>query len=108
MENTGFTPYLGAAAGMRYVPGFGASMQAGQTDLAPLNLFDDSFVPTLGLDLGFLYPLSRNFAVGFETGLYYSFKLKDDDSSFANGGSDTNDNADRLYVPARVKGVWKF
>jgi hypothetical protein len=93
---------------MRYVPGFGASLKTAQADLGTLNLFDDSFVPTLGLDLGFLYPLSRNFAVGFETGLYYSFKLKDDDSSFANGGSDTNDNADRLYVPARVKGVWKF
>jgi hypothetical protein len=108
MENTGFTPYLGAAAGMRYVPGFGASLNTAQSDLGTLNLFDDSFVPTVGLDLGFLYPLSRNFAVGFETGLYYSFTLKDDDSSFANGGSDTNDNADRLYVPARVKGVWKF
>jgi hypothetical protein len=46
--------------------------------------------------------------VGFETGLYYSFKLKDDDSSFANGATNSNDNADRLYVPARVKGVWKF
>lgn len=108
LDNTGFTPYMGAAAGMRYVPGFGASMKAVGVDLAPLNLFDDSFVPTLGLDIGFLYPFSRDFAVGFETGVYYSFSLKDDDSSFANGNTNSNNNADRLYVPARLKGIWKF
>ena len=108
LENTGFTPYIGGAAGMRYVPGFGAALKTAGSDLGTLNLFDDSFVPTLGLDIGFLYPISRDFAVGFETGLYYSFKLKDDDSSFANDTSNSNDTADRLYVPARVKGVWKF
>jgi hypothetical protein len=108
LENTGFTPYLGGVAGMRYVPGFGASLSATGADLGSVNLFDDSFVPNFGLDIGFLYPLSRNFAVGFETGLYYMMKLKDDDSSFAGGGVDSNDSADRLYVPARLKGTLKF
>lgn len=108
LDNTGFTPYMGAAAGMRYVPGFGASLNTAGSDLGTLNLFDDSFVPTLGLDVGFLYPISRDFALGLETGIYYTFKLKDDDSSFANGSTNSNDNADRLYVPARLKGIWKF
>jgi hypothetical protein len=108
LDDTGFTPYLGGVAGMRYVPGFGASLDSAGSDLGGLNLFDDSFVPTFGLDIGFLYPLSRSLAVGFETGLYYSLGLKDDDGSFANGSSNINDNGERLYVPARVKGVWKF
>jgi hypothetical protein len=108
LDDTGFTPYLGGVAGMRYVPGFGASLDSAGSDLGGLNLFDDSFVPTFGLDIGFLYPLSRNLAVGFETGLYYSLGLKDDDGSFANGSSNINDNGERLYVPARLKGTWKF
>ena len=108
LNNTLFTPYIGGVAGLRYVPSFGAKLTSGSDNFGDITLFDDSITPTFGLDLGFLYPITRDIAVGFETGVYYSMKLNETDSGFSNKSSEINDSASRFYIPAKVKGTVKF
>jgi len=104
----GFFPFVGVTGGIRHVDQIDATFTSaalptlGLPTSIDVPFYEDSWVPTIGLSLGWRTSY-EGIALGLETGLYYDWELSDDDSGIAALGLSTiNDAGERLYVPVRL------
>lgn len=93
-----FFPYAGVYGGVLRTSAIDITETlAGVTGTA--RLYDETFTPTLGLQLGVTYNLAPAAAIGLETGLRYNFGLRGQDRDLAAGFRSVNDAGERLSIP---------
>jgi hypothetical protein len=114
LRHTLLTPYIAPHVGVSYVNSIKGDLTVPATSVTfnDVQFFDASLVPTIGVDVGIVYPVSNAFALGAESGIQYQFNLKDDDGFFggvsATGLEGVNNKSTRVSIPLAIKGIVKF
>ncbi len=100
-----FIPYVGISGGVRYTDSIDAELRSdgftglGQPAVLKTGFYKKSWIPTAGLTFGWRYHFSGA-VVGLETGVFYDWKPRDDDSVLAAQGlARLNDAGDRITIP---------
>lgn len=101
------TPFLSATAGGKYVQEQHARVKAGNFVNQDLGLYDDSWVFTANVTLGYNLQLSRSFSVVFESGYGYDSRPERSDDRLG-GVVGVNDGGSRLYSTVSLGGKVSF
>jgi hypothetical protein len=109
-----FKPYVAGRIGAAVTDEITAdftipSAPAGGIAIRNARFYDDGTVLTAGVDVGVSFAVGETGSIGLETGLRWSGKLKDNDSSIGGLGlARINDEGNRLAVPVMVRGRIAF
>jgi hypothetical protein len=103
--NDTLKPYYAVRAGAVRTDAIDVTVSAGGTNLANLQLTQETWSGMLGVDLGASMALTSNIELGAEVGVRYTSKLDGDDSELSTVGLDEiNDSNDAVItVPVSVR-----
>ena len=100
------TPYISLAAGGKYIESQHARFFAAGYDSGSVELYEDSWVFTGQVNLGYDIAFTPNFSVVFESG--YGYDTKPERGNGLPGTSGVNDGGDRLYSNVSLGAKLKF
>lgn len=102
-----FLPYVGVHGGVLRTSAIDITETlAGVSGTA--RIYDPTYTPTAGLQLGVTYNLAPAAAIGLETGVRYSFGLRGQDRDLSTGFRNVNNAGERLSIPVTVTGRLAF
>ncbi|MFN8694328.1 MAG: hypothetical protein ACK5XX_07975 [Holosporales bacterium] len=107
------TPYAGAFFGLKYVAAVNADISAPAAPFAFNNqeLYSSGFIPSVGFNIGLLYPTTSNFALGIETGLTYQLSPKSGETDFngsATGLEKLSSGGGKIIIPVTFRATLKM
>ncbi len=116
-----FTPYVAGSLGATYLPAVevdllirNATTGVNKTEgmdfsIGKMRMFDRTFAPTAGVEIGVTYSLTNQMAIGFETGLRVTSRHRPNDSDILlPSAARLNDSTERYSVPVRITGRFNF
>lgn len=119
--SSSFAPYVAGSAGATYLPAVAVDLlirnartAAGEVEgrdfsIGKMNMFDRTFAPTFGVEIGATYSLTDGMSIGVETGLRYTARPRQNDSQFAHAPAvGLNDATERYSIPFRLSGRIAF
>ncbi|MBL8806106.1 MAG: hypothetical protein JNN22_04590 [Rhodospirillales bacterium] len=119
--NSSLMPYVAGSLGVTYLPAVdvdlmirnastGVKMTEGADfSIGKMRLFDRTFAPTAGVEIGITYNLADRMAIGFETGLRVTSRHRQNDADIQlPAAAGLNDSTERYSMPVRITGRFKF
>lgn len=102
--NNFFRPYISAEAGLKYVDKISANI-SGPGISSSGDIYDTSYIPTLGLGVGAIITSGSNYRLALESGFKYEYKLSENDSSslVSSGLGSINGGGERIFIPLSVR-----
>ena len=95
------SPFVSFEGGLKHTDKIELEWSVAGETISDISFYEESWTPNLGMGAGLLLEIKDNVSFMVETGLYYDFKLHQDDTDWR--GSDdyenVNDGGERWSVP---------
>lgn len=117
LQSRALRPFVGATVGLAQIDAMSATFESAGFPGLGLSLpttiqsdfYDDSIVPTVGVQAGLDWQVTPNAAIEVETGLRWDAAPDDDDATLSTLGLDgINDTAGRVVIPVAIRGRLTF